>query len=488
MASTLGELARRRIALTRILFVLVIVLFSLGRSWAADIVDVGTRRQLFVDDYLVAKQTGLIRIVQQPKRSADRPILIADQPWEGKILQMPCVLWDPQEGVYHMYYWAVTADSTYTCYARSKDGEKWEKPTLNLHVGPDGTKNNNIVLRGEGKFARTRYVVLNPQQDDAQRRFLAVYIDNVPNLTEFAASSADGLHWTTEKRIGDLRHVSGGKVTSNPRFFLIEQQWSKDAVDGHRYRAIWRTESEDMKNWSGGQLVIQRLEDDDPDLEFYHACSHFLGSQSYQGIHFGYLYLFHTANKRDVRNDGVRLAGTVDTALMISRDTIQWTRVDRNRRFFPLGPAGSWESQMNFVSPEIVVGDRMLFFYSGWKKEHGAKENKAAIGLATLPLDRFVSMEPKKESGSLTTKVFKLEGEQLLINVESLGGELRVAVINESGESIRGYEAASCVPITTDALRAEVQWRDASLKRLSGTNVRLQFKLQRAKLFSFQVK
>ena len=100
----------------------------------------------------------------------------------------------------------------------------------------------------------------------------------------------------------------------------------------------------------------------------------------------------------------------------------------------------------------------------------------------------MASMEPKKERGSLTTKVFKLEGEQLLINVDSLGGELRIAVINESGESIRGYEAASCVPITTDGLRAEVQWRDASLKRLSGTNVRLQFKLKRSKLFSFQVK
>ena len=162
------------------------------------------------------------------------------------------------------------------------------------------------MLRGNGKVARTRYVVLNPQTVDPKRRFLALYIDNVPGLTEFAASSPDGLHWLTEKKIGDLRHVREGEVTANPKFFLIEQQWSKDANDGHRYRAIWRTESQDMKNWTGGRMVVERLPDDDPDVEFYHACSHFLGAQTYHGIHFGYLYLFHTKTTRGVRDDGLR--------------------------------------------------------------------------------------------------------------------------------------------------------------------------------------
>ena len=32
-----------------------------------------------------------------------------------------------------------------------------------------------------------------------------------------------------------------------------------------------------MKIWTGGRLVVERLVDDDPNLEFYHACSHFLG-------------------------------------------------------------------------------------------------------------------------------------------------------------------------------------------------------------------
>ena len=142
---------------------------------------------------------------------------------------------------------------------------------------------------------------------------------------------------------------------------------------------------------------------------------------------------------------------------------------------------------MNYVSPQVVVGDRMLFYYSGWSKEHGASDNEAAIGLATLPLDRFVSMEPRKDSGSLTTKPFKFEGDQLLVNVETRGGALRIEVLDDDGKTILGYDAASCVPITAGALRAEAQWRGKLLKELSGKRIRLRFHLTRAKLFSFQV-
>jgi len=202
-----------------------------------EVVDVGSTKQLLVDDFVVEELDRLTRVLQQPQRVSDEPILVSEHPWEGSVLEMPCVLWDPQQKVFHMYYWAISGDSIYTYYARSTDGLQWEKTKLNLHPGPDGSKENNIVLRGEGKVARTRYVVRNPNTDDPKRRFLALYIDNVPGLTEFAAASPDGLHWTTEKKIGDLRHVSGGEATFNPPFFLIEQQWGKDPDDGHRYRA-----------------------------------------------------------------------------------------------------------------------------------------------------------------------------------------------------------------------------------------------------------
>ena len=453
-------------------------------------VTVGQSPQLFIDDFVVESIEGLQRVVQQPRRVSKRPILEAKHSWEGKVLQMPMVLWDPQLQIFHMYYWAHPAENIYTCYARSRDGIRWKRPILGLHAGPDGSRQNNIVLRGDGRVARTRYVVFNPDTSDPKRRFLALYIDNVPGLTEFAASSPDGLHWTTEKKIGDLRRVSGGRTSRNPPFFLIEQQWGKDPNDGHRYRAIWRTESQDMKTWTGGRLVVERLADDDPDLEFYHAVSHFQGSQTYRGVHLGYLHLFHSSRTKGVRADGVRLEGTVDTALISSRDTIHWNRVDRRRRFLPLGPPGSWEAGMNYVCPEIIVGRRIHFYYSGWKLTHGAAEkNEAGIGLAMLPLDRIVSIQPKKSRGTLTTRVLKLDGERLEVNVDADDGRLRVEVLDEAGQVVPGFEAASCRVITSDSPRRRVRWDKRKIRDLSGQGVRLRFHLSGdCRLFAFRVR
>ena len=71
------------------------------------------------------------------------------------------VIFEPEARLYYMYYVAFYNDEIYyNCYARSTDGLQWEKPSLGIYAGPDGTKNNNIVLRGEGKKARPRYVYL----------------------------------------------------------------------------------------------------------------------------------------------------------------------------------------------------------------------------------------------------------------------------------------------------------------------------------------
>ena len=242
-----------------------------------------------------------------------------------------------------------------------------------------------------------------------------------------------------------------------------------------------------MKNWTGGRLVVERLADDDPNLEFYHACSHFLGSRTYRGLHLGYLYLFHSSRTKGVRADGVRLEGTVDTALMSSRDTIHWTRVDRKRRFLPLGPAGSWEAGMNYVSPEVIVGRRMFFYYSGWRSTHGVANNVAGIGLATLPLDRIVSIEPVQSRGTLTTRVLKLDGERLEVNVDADDGRLNVEVLDAAGRVLPGFNANACRSISGDSHHRRVKWDKQKLHQLAGRRVRLRFHLAGdCRLFGFR--
>lgn len=450
---------------------------------------VGTTRQLFLDDYVIDRMDGLHKVLHQANRHPTNPILVPEHPWEGRALEAPIVFWDEDPKRFRMYYWALHSDAIYTCYAVSKDGIRWERPVLGLHEGPDGSKENNIVLRGEGTQARTRYVVHNPYSDDPARKYVAMYIDNVPGLTEFIAYSPDGLRWTTAIKIGDLRNVTGDPPTPNPRFFLVEQRWASGAE--HRYRAIWRTESEDLKTWGGGAWAILRQPDDDPNLEFYHATSHFLGAHTYHGLHLGYYYPYHTEPEGATLADGTRMAGTIDTGLMVSRDTIHWHVVDRVKPFLPIGAKGAWDGGMVFVSPEIVVGDQLRFYYGAWRLEHSAgAANDGGIGLATLRLDRFVSLEPVEEDGSLTTKPFRVAGPEFELNVDARGGSVSVEVLHPSGDAIPGFTRDEAVTVQdVDALRVQPRWHGrTNLAGLVGRTVRLRFYLKGAKLYAFQIR
>jgi len=466
------------------------LLSSLGApAEEGDTCEVGLVKQIFLDDIVVDDISGCRKVLNQPQRHAGNPILEPARPWEGRSLQAPIVLWDAERGSFRMYYWAHydQDDRIFTCYAESEDGVVWERPVLGLYEGPDGTKDNNIVLRGEGRQARMRYVSLNPYAEGPEQRYVTMYIDNVPGLTEFIAYSPDGLHWTTAMKIGDLRGVTGGPPTPNPRFFLVEQKWDTSKVD-HRYRAIWRTESQDLKTWGGGTWAVQLAPEDDRDLEFYHATSHFLDSHTYHGLHLGYIYPYHTDPGGEKLGDGTRMAGTIDNELIASRDTIQWERVAPRTPFFTCGHEGSWDAGMAFVAPETVVGDELRFYYGGWALEHSADDNHGAIGLARLRLDGFVHFEAVQGEGTVTTKPFVLSGSTLLLNADGRGGSIRVAVLDANGGALGGFGEDDCRPITADGLRQSVVWGNhRELAGLTGRLVRLRFHLGgTAKLYAFQ--
>ena len=450
---------------------------------------VGTTKQLFLDDYVVDTMDGLHKVLHQANRHPNNPLLVPEHPWEGRALEAPIVFWDDDLKLFRIYYWALHSDAIYTCYATSEDGIRWERPVLGLHEGPDGGKDNNIVLRGEGTKARTRYVVRNPYSDDPAKKYVAMYIDNVPGLTEFIAYSPDAFHWTTAIKIGDLRNVTGGPPTPNPRFFLVEQRWAPGAE--HRYRAIWRTGSQDLRNWGGGTWAIIRQANDDPNLEFYHATSHFLGADTYHGLHLGYYYPYHTQSEGARLADGTRMAGTIDTSLMVSRDTIEWHCVDRTKPFLPIGSKGAWDAGMVFGSPEIVVGDELRFYYGAWRSEHSAgAANDGGIGLAALRLDGFVSVEPIGQDGSFTTKPLEVAGRKLELNLDARGGAVSVEVLGPFGEPITGFRRNDAVAIQdVDDLGAQQHWDGREdLGGLVGRTVRLKFYLQNAKLYAFQIK
>ena len=190
--------------------------------------------------------------------------------------------------------------------------------------------------------------------------------------------------------------------------------------------------------------------------------------------------------------------------LAMSRDGENWQWVGRHDAFISHGPRGSWEefnTQMGTGEP-IRMGDKLYFYYSGRTYPHRpyyARENPEIvpqqlvesdvnIGLATLRVDGFASLEDHFGSGTVETKPLIFDGQQLHVNVDSQYGELRVELLDHDGESIPGFTSRDCVPIRADSTDTTVRWKDdPNLQTLAEQPTRLKFYLSNVKLYSFSI-
>ena len=57
--------------------------------------------------------------------------------------------------------------------------------------------------------------------------------------------------------------------------------------------------------------------------------------------------------------------------------------------------------------------------------------NDGAIGLGTLRLDGFMSVDAGNRGGVLTTKPLAIEGKRLYVNANAAEGELRVEIVDD---------------------------------------------------------
>ena len=143
------DILKSALALVASLFAL-----SVAHSVAADApLDIGSRRELFVDGFLVDRLAGKASLRLHhpvPQKIA----IVHDAPWEGSGCVYHSIFKDG--GLYRMYYAAgqltvtpngvaASTHGLFCCYAESDDGLHWRKPELGLHEFK-GSKANNIVM------------------------------------------------------------------------------------------------------------------------------------------------------------------------------------------------------------------------------------------------------------------------------------------------------------------------------------------------------
>ena len=137
---------RRKIFLLLCLLGLQVSSICFGQEGSC--LDIGGRRELFVDRFLIERLENARLVLHAPHDAGE--VLKLDEPWEGPFCGYFTIIKDG--GTYRLYYRGRPRSEKpreVTCYAESKDGIKFRKPRLGLFE-VEGTKDNNIILADQG--------------------------------------------------------------------------------------------------------------------------------------------------------------------------------------------------------------------------------------------------------------------------------------------------------------------------------------------------
>ena len=494
-------------------------------SLHADPIAIGSRRELFVDDFLIEKMTG--RAEQRLHQPQAHEIAIThDAPWEGSGTGYHSVFKDG--GKYRMYYkaWQLTVTAPgkvntgehplFTCYAESEDGIHWRKPELGLHEFK-GSKANNIVL-APGKMGAA-----NPDpghiaifKDDnpaaaADAKYKAIVRSNSPKGL-LALKSPDGLRWSP---MSEAPVITDGAFDSQNLAF-----W--DAQAG-LYRAYWRYftgGTTDEKNWkpSGFRAIRtatskdfvhwENKQDlryvDSPDealytnqVKPYARAPHLLLGFPTRYIERGWSESMRALPEREHREWRSKASdryGMVVTEglFMSSRDGVSFKRW--NEAFLPPGAErpGTWNYGHQYMAWHLVETKSSLEGapdeLSLYATESYWTDRSSALRRYTLRLDGFVSLHAPMCGGEVLTKPLTFTGHSLSMNfASSAAGGVKVEIQDASGKPMPGFTLSDCEEHFGDSLARTVVWKNGTnVSSLAGKPVRLRFVLKDADVYSFR--
>jgi regulation of enolase protein 1 (concanavalin A-like superfamily) len=435
------------------------------------VIAVSGEKQLFVDDSVIQSQTGLHRIFHSVSKCADNPLLAPQTPLEVecKSLLPMTILRDVETGSFRCWYaiWGkAVGKPTFEALAESTNGLQWTRPNLGL-LSYAGSSANNLLR--EGRMFR---VLHDPEDPDPNRRYKAIIRD----AGFLAGFSADGLKWKTTVPVLDQAY-DATSVHWDPR----DRKWiasCKIWKDNRRTRGY--AESRDFLKWTDTAYMFSVDDRDGAQDQVYS-----MSIIPYQSIYIGLIKMYHLETDR------------CDIQIAFSRDAKHWNRPFR-QPFIANGASKSdWDyGNLDPVDQIHLVNGELWFLYSGRSTLHNQLPNDGAMGLAKLRVDGFASMDAGDEEGVLITRPLILKGRKLSVNADvATGGKITVEILDgrtfdtttdEADVPVYPFTRDNAVPIISDGINHAVRWENAaSLQVLRGRQVRLRFRLHRARLYSF---
>jgi len=432
---------------------------------------IGSRRELFVDDYLIATKSHAEFKLHQPV--ARDVALVCDAPWEGNTSAYYTMFQDGDR--FRMYYRGAhfneqmkkPAHAEFTCYAESGDGLTWEKPKLDLFEF-NGSKANNIAWAATDDSTHN-FTVFKDQNPacppEARYKALAGLR---PGLRAY--QSPDGLHWSLMQEQPVI--TQGAFDSQNLAFW---NPMTGKYHDFHRFfrngvRDIMTATSDDFLHWT--EPVPLQIDGGPPEHLYTNAIQPYFRAPH---LYLGFPTRFQPKHQQ------------VEPILMTSRDGLHF-----HKWADPLIP---------ITAPQDRDGNRSNYMTHGLLQLPGDERELSVYGTEayyagpgsrlrrfTFRTDGFVSLHGSESPGEVLTHPLSFVGKELSLNVAvASGGQLQVEIQSAEGRPLPGFALADCSPITTDAIDHRVKWKSgADVSSIVGKPVRLRFVLKNADLYALQ--
>ncbi len=480
---------------TQHLALAVLLLSAISMASGAEPISLGSRRELFVDKFLIDKLDGLSLRLQPPQPGG--VALKFDQPWEGQVSGYVTVIHDGD--LYRMYYRGRPLTGygdndpraqEVTCYAESNDGITFTKPKLGL-VSFGGNKDNNAILADVGHVTHNFAPFLDTKPGvPKSQRFKAVGGSSQSGLIGWV--SEDGIHFT---KLRDEPIITGGAFDSQNNVMWSDHEqcyvcFFRTFKNGVRW--ITRTTSPDFLTWSKaedmtfGDAPHEHLYTNQTDV-YFRAPHLYIGTaarfwpqrRSLTDAQVAALKLEDKGNY-----DGLKLE-TSDAVLLTSRGGNAYDRTFLESLVRPGTDLKNWTARSNYPARGIVsTGPMEMSMYI--QRDYG--QPTAHLERRVFRTDGFVAVHADYQPGELLTKLLTFDGKNLTVNISSsaAGGGF-VEIQDAGGKPIPGFTLADCIELNTDDLARVVSWKNGSdVSSLAGKPVRLRFRLKDADLFAFQ--
>ncbi len=482
----------------------IVVLSQQTSAFAAEqAIPIGSHRQLFLDDWVVSQTSNVQRRQGMVTKNPNNPILVRDKAWETQRVDLyGSAVFDPATNKLQIFYSTMSLSTPVKhddmlAYAVSDDmGATWTKPDLGL-IPFNGDRHTNLVLKAAANdfsgIVHGPCVFLDAHESDPTKRykvFLNEYYNgcsfdrvghfhystgaSVGKAGMYVAYSPDGIHWTrpSAKPFSGLHSDTTQSAFWDARlgkYVAYVRGWTSNG------RSVFRMESDNFETWTEPTIVLEGTSSQ----QIYS-----MGVTPYEGIYLGTSWIFDATVTSSQPSKP-----EIWPELAVSRDGVQWSRPFPGQQFIPTGSEGTRDSkQIRMSSSLVVLDDKILLVYGQSADPHHINM-RAEIGMATMRLDGFASLDAADAEGSLLTKPLRWDVGALHVNaIARPGGYVKAEIQDAVGKPLAGYELDACQALTGDQLNGRIAWeKEAMVPATSSVGCRIRFLLKDAKLFSFWV-